>query len=215
MVLTLVNEYVIMSYKINLRKYQKLLKEVNYLRSELEYQNEVLKSAHHEFESYYREWCANNDIDIDTLNKKHSQSITTLMPKTKTQVHDENDAIIPIKDIEIKRKANKFSKIYRKLARELHPDKEQGNEEKFSRISDAYNNGEWSVLLDAASDLGILPDNFKDIFPLMREEASDLRKKIAKNESTYSWLLFECEDNHKCKERIVKKFLKHLFKLEL
>ena len=204
-----------MSYKINLRKYQKLLKEVNYLRSELEYQNEVLKSAHHEFESYYREWCANNDIDIDTLNKKHSQSITTLMPKTKTQVHDENDAIIPIKDIEIKRKANKFSKIYRTLARELHPDKEKGNEEKFSRICDAYNNGEWSVLLDAASDLGILPDNFKDIFPLMREEADNLRKMIAVNESTYSWLLFECEGNHKCKERIVKKFLKHLFKLEL
>ena len=70
-------------------------------------------------------------------------------------------------------------------------------------------------MLDAASDLGILPDNFKDIFPLMREEADNLRKKIATNESTYSWLLFECEDDQKCKEKIVKQFLKHLFKLEV
>ena len=54
-----------MSYTINLRKYQKLLKEVNYLRSELDYQEEVLRVAHLDFESYYREWCANNDIDLD------------------------------------------------------------------------------------------------------------------------------------------------------
>ena len=204
-----------MSYTINLRKYQKLLKEVNYLRSELEYQKEVLKSAHHEFESYHRQWCADNDIDIDALNKKNSKTVDALMPKPSTQTHDDSDAIIPVKDIDVKRKANKFSKLYRKLARELHPDKEEGNEEKFSRISDAYNNGEWSVLLEAASEHGILPDNFKDIFPLMREEAENLRKKIATNESTYSWLLFECEDNKKCKDNVVKKFLKHLFKLEL
>ena len=204
-----------MSYTINLRKYQKLLKEVNYLRSELEYQNEVLKSAHLEFESYHRQWCADNNIDIDALNKQHNKEVANLLPKQKQQVHDTEDAIIPVKDIDVKRKANKFSKIYRKLARELHPDKEQGNEEKFSRISDAYNNGEWSVLLDAASDLGILPDNFKDIFPLMREEASDLRKKIAANESTYSWQLFECEEDKRCKDKLVKRFLKHLFKLEL
>tara|TARA_Y100001972_G_scaffold63596_1_gene77690 strand:+ start:88 stop:702 length:615 start_codon:yes stop_codon:yes gene_type:complete len=204
-----------MSYKINLRKYQKLLKEVNYLRSELEYQEEVLKSAHFDFESYHREWCANNNIDIDELNKKHKKSVDKLMPNISTHKHDQNDAIIPIKDIETKRKANKFSKIYRQLARELHPDKEKGNEKKFSKISDAYNKGEWSVLLDAASDLGILPDNFTDIFPLMREEASNLRKKIATNESTYSWLFFECDGEQACMDRVIKQFLKHLFKLEL
>jgi hypothetical protein len=204
-----------MSYTINLRKYQKLLKEVTYLRSELEYQNEVLKSAHHSFESYHREWCANNDIDVDALNKKHSNAVKTTIPSAKSQKHDDNGAIIPVKDIEIKRKANKFSKIYRKLARELHPDKEEGNAEKFAKISEAYNSGQWSVLLEAASDLDILPDNFKEIFPLMREEIDSLKKEIAHNESTYSWKLFECEESKNCMDKVVKQFLKHLFKLEL
>ena len=71
------------------------------------------------------------------------------------------------------------------------------------------------VLLEAAADLDILPDNFKEIFPLMREEIDSLKKQISTNETTYSWKLFECEDNKDCMENIVKQFLKHLFKLEL
>lgn len=203
-----------MSYKIKLRKYQKLLKEVVYLRSELEYQEEVLKEAHLDFDSFYREWCAKNEIDIDSLNKEHSKRVREIIPDKKQNFSDK-DELIPTEKIDIKRKANKLSKLYKKLARELHPDKEEGNEEKFARISDAYNNGRWSVLLEAASDLGMQPDNFEDIFPLMREEIKELKQKIANNETTYSWKLFECEDNKDCMENIVKQFLKHLFKLEL
>jgi hypothetical protein len=183
--------------------------------TELDYQNEVLKEAHMKFESYYREWCAKNNVDLDEMNKKHAERIDKIVPDTAKQQFSVKDEIIPTSDIEVKRKANKFSKIYKKLARELHPDKEEGNEEKFAKISQAYNEGQWSVLLEAASDLGILPDNFKDIFPLMREEIDDLRKQIAGNENMYSWRLFECEENKDCMENVVKQFLKHLFKLEL
>ena len=205
-----------MSYTINLRKYQKLLKEVTYLRSELEYQKEVLRTAHTDFESFYREWSASNDVDLDALNKQHSKRVDKIIPDNPiNNKYDDKDVLIPTEQIDIKRKANKFSKIYKKLARELHPDKEEGNEEKFSKISNAYNNGEWSVLLEAASDLGILPDNFKEIFPLMREEIDSLRKEIAHNETMYSWKLFECEGEQNCMENVVKQFLNHLFKLEL
>jgi hypothetical protein len=205
-----------MSYTINLRKYQKLLKEVTYLRSELDYQKEVLLTAHLDFESFYREWCANNDVDLDALNKKHSSRVDQIIPDNPiNSKFDEKDVLIPTEKIEIKRKANKFSKIYKRLARELHPDKEEGNAEKFAKVSEAYNNGEWSVILEAASDLDILPDNFKDIFPLMREEIDSLRKEVAKNETTYSWMLFECEEDKNCMQRVVKQFLNHLFKLEL
>ena len=205
-----------MSYTINLRKYQKLLKEVSYLRSELEYQEEVLRTAHHDFESFYREWCANNDIDLASLNKEHNERVSELIPENPVHNNfDDKDNLISVEKIDIKRKANKFSKIYKKLARELHPDKEEGNAEKFAKISEAYNDGKWSVLLEAAADLDILPDNFKDIFPLMREEIDNLKKEISHNENTYSWKLFECDGHQDCMEKTVKKFLKHLFKLEL
>jgi hypothetical protein len=205
-----------MSYTINLRKYQKLLKEVNYLRSELDYQEEVLRVAHLDFESYYREWCANNDIDLDGLNQQHSKRIDDILPNgIPTGQYDDKDHLITTENIDIKRKANKFSKLYKKLARELHPDKDIGNAEKFKKVSQAYNEGQWSILLEAASELDILPDNFKEIFPLMREEADKLRKDIANNEQTYSWKMFECEENEACKEQTVRQFLRHLFKLEV
>jgi hypothetical protein len=201
-----------MSYKLNLKKYQKLLREVTYLRNEYEYQQEILNEVHHDFEHYYREWCANNDVDIDGLNKKHSKRVDKLITKP-----SKREEISPIsgEQIETKRKANKFSKLYKKLARELHPDKNEGNAEKFAKVSDAYNNGHWSVLLEAASDMNLLPDNFKEIFPLMREEIDELRKKISNNESMYSWKFFECEENDTCKDELVKQFLRHLFKLEV
>jgi hypothetical protein len=205
-----------MSYTINLRKYQKLLKEVNYLRSELDYQEEVLRVAHLDFESYYREWCANNDIDLDGLNQQHSRRIDDILPSgIPAGQYDDKDHLITTENIDIKRKANKFSKLYKKLARELHPDKDIGNAEKFKKVAQAYNEGQWSILLEAASELDMLPDNFKEIFPLMREEADKLRKDIANNEQTYSWKMFECEENEDCKEQTVRQFLRHLFKLEV
>jgi len=201
-----------MSYKLNLKKYQKLLREVTYLRNEYEYQQEILDEVHHDFEHYYREWCADNDVDIDGLNKQHSKRVDKLITKSSEQ---EEESPFSEEQIETKRKANKFSKLYKKLARELHPDKNEGNTEKFAKISDAYNNGHWSVLLEAASDMNLLPDNFKEIFPLMREEIDELRKKISNNESMYSWKFFECEENDTCKDELVKQFLRHLFKLEV
>ena len=128
---------------------------------------------------------------------------------------DDKDHLITTENIDIKRKANKFSKLYKKLARELHPDKDIGNAEKFKKVAQAYNEGQWSILLEAASELDMLPDNFKEIFPLMREEADKLRKDIANNEQTYSWKMFECEENEDCKEQTVRQFLRHLFKLEV
>ena len=200
-----------MSYKLNLKKYQKLLREVTYLRYELEDQQEILDEIHHDFEHYYREWCSNNDVDIDGLNNKHSKRVDKLIVKSE----ETDDSPFSEEEIETKRKANKFSKLYKKLARELHPDKNEGNTEKFAKISDAYNNGHWSVILEAAAEMDILPDNFKEIFPLMREEIDQLRKKIAKNENMYSWKFFECEDSEICRGHLVKQFLKHVFKLEV
>ena len=46
----------------------------------------------------------------------------------------------------------------------------------------------------------------------MKEEAERLKKTIQHNKETYSWKLQECE-TEKCKENLVKQFLKHDFRV--
>ena len=74
--------------------------------------------------------------------------------------------------------------------------------------------GDWSKLLEVAEDYGILPKNIEEIYPLMKDESTRLRKKIKNNEEMYSWKFYQCA-TEECKEILVKQFLKHLFKLEL
>jgi len=203
-----------MSYTINLRKFEKLLKEVLYLRSELDYQSEVLRTAHSEFEHYYRQWCANNDIDVASLNKKHAVKIKEVLP-LESYDFDDGETLITPAQMKAFTKANKLSKIYKQLAREIHPDKEGGDQKKFAKAAQAYNQGQWSIILEMASNLDIFPDNFSEVFPLMKEEIQDLKKQIGDNKKTYSWMLYECGDNNFCKDRLVRSFLNQLFGLGL
>lgn len=191
--------------------------EVKYLRTELEYQEEVLTEYHQVFEEYYRRWCAENDVDIGQQETQNAERVDKIIPEPQAlqQSHDESDRIIPEQHIKDKLDAKKFNKLYRKIAMELHPDKDTGNADKFAKASDAYEKGFWSVLLEYALELGIEPENLSEMLPLLKKEATKIRKKIQYNNGIYSWKFYECEDNEECKERLIKDFLKYLFKLEI
>ena len=207
-------EYVIMS--IRTKKYKKLLQEVKYLRSELEYQEEVLAEYHHLFEEYYRRWCGENNVDIDKQEQQNSKRVDEIIPKPSKQEYDSNGLVI-LEDVKQEQKEDmkKMNKLYRKLAMELHPDKQNGDEKKFAKVNEAYENGKWSVLLEEAIELGIEPDNFSYLSELLREEKKELKQKIKHNKGVYSWKFYECEEDENCKAILIKNFLKHLFNLEV
>jgi len=205
---------VIMSIRI--KKYKKLMHEVKYLRTELEYQEEVLAEYHQLFEEYYRRWCTDNSVDIGQQEQQNAKRVEEIVPEPKTiQKHDKNDRIIPEQHIQDKLDAKKFNKLYKKIAMELHPDKDTGDADKFAKASDAYEKGFWSVLLEYALELDIEPDNLSEMLPLLKKEAEKIRKQIQSNSGVYSWKFYECEEDESCKERLIKDFLKHLFNLEI
>ena len=45
------------------------------LKTELEFAREVSKYYSPEFETYYRQYCSKNDIDIDKLNREHAAKV--------------------------------------------------------------------------------------------------------------------------------------------
>jgi len=206
---------VIMSIRI--KKYKKLMHEVKYLRTELEYQEEVLAEYHQLFEEYYRRWCAENDVDIGQQEQQNSERVEKMIPEPEVlqQNYDKDNKIIPKEHIDNKLDAKKFNKLYRKIAMELHPDKETGDADKFAKASDAYEKGFWSVLLEYALELGIEPDNLSEMLPLLKKEVKKIREQIKHNSGIFSWKFYECEDDELCKELLIKQFLRYLFKMEI
>ena len=72
-----------MNKEIQLRKYNKHIMELKFLRSEIKYQEEVLSVAHQDFEIYYREWCEKNEVDLEELNQIHYDRISEILPQPK------------------------------------------------------------------------------------------------------------------------------------
>ena len=205
-----------MNKEIQLRKYNKHIMELKFLRSELQYQEEVLSIAHQDFEIWYREWCDKNNVNLTELNQKHETRVSEFLPQTKLPdlKHDEHGiSILRDKPVE-KKEQKKFTSLFKQVAKVAHPDKPKGSSLNFAAASAAYEMGDWSRLLEIAEIYAILPDNIEEIYPLMIEEAKKLRLKIKENESMYSWKFQECATDE-CKEILVKQFLKQLFKVEL
>ncbi len=189
--------------------------ELKFLRSELSYQEEILLTAHQEFELSYREWCNNNNVNLAELNQKHESRVSKILLQPKfTDLKINTSGILVIdKKVDTSEK-KKFQKLFKQVAIVTHPDKNNGTVLDFKAASTAYESGDWSLLLQIAENYNILPDDLDEILPVMKEEAERLKKMIKHNEGIYSWKFYECETKE-CKDQLIKQFLKKLFNLEL
>jgi hypothetical protein len=205
------------------KKYKSLVKELSFVNSEYEYVMEVVKDAHKDFETYYRRYCAENKVPIEDINEKNKSKLQKVFPKKKPTVDE--SGIVKINKKPKTEKADKtLQKMYRAVAVKIHPDKFSSFEETpeiiektemFKEASTAYNDGNWAIFLDICEKLDILPNRYIKVMEVIREEISELKKKIAHEKATFSWKLYECDDEEKCKKKIVGDFLFQLFKYKV
>ena len=113
---------------------------------------------------------------------------------------------------ENKKDKNAFKKLYKKIARKLHPDL-GGDEKQFQEAAKAMEEKNFEKILDICDNHDILIEIDKEMLKLLEKQISDTKEQIKKEKSTYSWNLYSCA-NDKCKDNVVKNFLKHLFNYE-
>ena len=204
-----------MNYELIRKRYKKYLMELEFLRAEISFQEEILSVAHQEFEIWYREWCKKNNIDLNELNKKHKSRVSKILsqPNFPDLKHDEQ-GILVLNDKTFVEEKLKFNKIYKQIVRVTHPDKNKGTTLDFKAATRAYEIGDWSMLVQIAEKYKIFPDDMEELIPFMSEETVRLKKIINQNKAAYSWKFQECK-TEQCKEELVKQFLKQLFNLEL
>lgn len=205
------------------KRYKRLVKELLFAYSELEYVEEVLKEAHVEFELHYQDFCKRKDVPINDLNKNNSEKLDKVYPKKK--IETDEDGIVKLDHNEEQKKESKiFQRMYRIMAKKLHPDKfsslEQTPEiiekiDAFKTGTAAYDKKNWAAFLDICEKYDILPTRYEKINSLIRNEISDLGKKVNNKKLSFSWRLYECEDDNACKDKVIKDFLFQLFRYKV
>ena len=165
----------------------------------------MLNEWHHVFEKYHREYCKRKDIDLDSLNKQSSEKIHRLIPKP---VKKDTGVVV----YSNKKDKGVFKKIYKQIAKKIHPDV-GGDEEEFKKATTAMQEKNFEKLLDICDEHVILIEIDKEVISLLELQISETKDKIKKEKSTYSWSLYSCTDD-RCKDNVIKKFLKHLFNYE-
>lgn len=196
-------------------KFLKLLNEYRSLNYELEYIQEVLREGHQEFEVYYRQWCAENNVDLNELNKRNQRKVDMIFIEEKSHKMKED---IAVKEFKEERKEEKnFKDIFKSVARKLHPDtlreddpRKEEYEEAFKKAVGANEDGRWGDLFDVVEHYKIPLKDYKDPIKCLEFDIEKIKRKIDKEKGTYSWLLHEAETEQQ-KENVVKKFLNHLF----
>jgi len=190
-------------------KFKKLLSEYKSLDYEIQMIKEVLKDAHMEFESYYRRWCAEKDVDLQQLNKNNLKRVEMNFATSETGL----SVVEPPKP-----KKDKHKDIYRSLAKKIHPDKLDSYDSNYWRdymdfkdATSAMTNENWGKLFEIADRQDVHLKDYDSICKDMEEDIERLRSKIEKEKSSYSWKLYECE-SEECKENLVRSFLFQLFR---
>ena len=196
----------------NKRKYKKLFRDLNFYRSEIDYQQEILAETHVEFESYYQQFCSERKINIDELNQKNAENLKKMVPIEDNLFKKDKKSEIP----------KVFSRIYKSIAARLHPDKfpyleeseKMQKEESFKKLSFFFENQDWTNLIRMAEEESVDFLISNELITFMKKEVNYLKREASENETKFSWKFYNCEHDEECKTELIKQFLKQVHNLE-
>ena len=113
-----------------------------------------------------------------------------------------------------------FSKLFKKIAVALHPDKVNSLDispflaeemiETFKRAKKAYDERRYFVLIEIAEQYEIRPpDNYGRQSKWFQRESERVRGQIVSQKNTYNYIFSECPDWQK--DELIRRFLNRVF----
>lgn len=185
------------------------MNEYRSLFYELEYVEEILKSANVEFELYKNNFCSKKQIMVGHLNQKHSDRVK--------QIFSNKPSISKETIKKTKQSSYDSKKLFRQIARKFHPDtlslddpRQKEYEEIFKKASSAINEAAWGKLFDIADQHDLDLENYDSINNSLELEIAIIRKQIVGKKTTYAWLFYHCATDEE-KDKLMKKFLNHIY----
>ena len=226
------------SQKLRWRRY---LNKLRFVHEEIEIVEEISTKTGPDFQAYLESYCAKNNINLRSLNRDHSEKVEEAYKNLRAEKQKGNllgdcedetepdvlqfaDENVSEENMEFEREDTEihetFSKLFKKIALYLHPDRLPKNltEQEVKQHIDIFNNAKQSleerryfILLDLAEKYGVsIPKNYKQQINWMKREIDSLESKLNSKKKTYNHLFAESESDEE-KNDLVKRFIKQLF----
>jgi hypothetical protein len=183
-------------------EFQRLMRELQFVESDYQYQSEVLKLSDSEFLKNV-DTILNQFPDLKEIYYRRQDEIykNVVVEPSIQSIQEEVEVLIP-ENVEAK-------KLYRDIVKTTHPDKikNQKLNELYLEATDAYEKNDIITLYRVCSELKIdfdLPENYVDG---LNQKISSLKKQISFLEATYTFKWIKSE-NQQDKNRVVIEFIR-------
>jgi DNA mismatch repair ATPase MutS len=206
----------------NLKKLEKskLLKELDYIKTEFSWRKEVISSNDPLFINSVNEFLNKNPEIKKEFDEKINSKIDDLLEKEKQKIIEDeikreesmenefNEELNSQEDIdqEDKNKIKKIKSIYRQIVKITHPDKV--NNKKLNNLyleaTDYYQQEDIISLYLVCDDLDIPYEIEESEFKLISNNISKFKDQVKFFENTFTWNWYNTED----KDRVVVDYIK-------
>jgi len=211
-------------------KWKRCVNALKYCHEELELLTDISNDSAGEFQAYYEAYCAKNDIDIKALNKEHSERLDELYDKTSPELEIEDGASPDELETAEEPKMSEeelelhesFSKLFKKVALKLHPDRidrdlpeAQRKEmiEMFQKANRAMDERKYFIVIGIAEELNITtPKNYTQQSRWMKRQIKETEELIRGKKETYN-VKFSETDTDEERDILIQQFLYQLFQV--
>jgi len=178
-------------HKLELRK---LLKELDYINSELEYKNELVFEADNSFMVSLHNLLDKNPVLKEMFDKKVNRRIDEFV-KEKSNIN--LDEPIDNKELVVRKVVDeKVKKLYRDIVKKTHPDKitDSNLNDIYISASKMYDENDIIGIYSVCDKLGIYYDISIEDSDSLKSQILKTKERISFMESTFTWKWFNTED---------------------
>ena len=200
--------------KLHQLEVRRLLKELDYVKSDYEYKNEIVFEADNSFMRSLNDFLGKNIVLKELFDKKINRKIDEMIRERSAEnviesipeaIEEESTEIVIVEKVV----DEKLRKIYRGIAKKTHPDKISDTRlnDIYIMASKMYESNDVMGIYSICDQLGIPYELTIEDSETLKSQISMMKERVGFMESTFTWKWYHTEDEGE-KSRILVEYIK-------
>ena len=195
--------------KLHQLEVRRLLKELDYIKSDFDYKNEIVFEADNSFMRSLNKFLEKNIVLKEMFDKKINSGIDELIRNRSFEnvesVSEESVEMVIVEKIVDER----LRKIYRAIVKKTHPDKisDIRLNDIYIMANKMYESNDIMGIYSICDQLGIPYDLSIEDGEILKSQISMMKERVGFMESTFTWKWYHTEDEGE-KSRILVEYIK-------